>query len=303
MAKYFAGQKTLTLGDEVLLEIRATLASAGWTNVSGTLYQYSSGGRTSQVDVPNIDWRGTVGYIYINGVTCYFPVSLLTAGSVVNISISADIDFFYFRIQGPDPGAVGAQDAVLGSARAFAMLTTIKPADSFDTNLDALQVAIRSHSGTSPIASTASVLQKYGPTGIANQAAELACSRPAIQDVANVGDLPPSIRSGSGYFGSRYAVIDSTYGIRGTLNNVAFGSENYVLAGDNASQQFTLGFEYIRAGVRYYVDAPCGSPSASSAVSYSPLGLAVAISTNQSQYNSNPILCGPRVFIKKGDGA
>lgn len=301
MGAYNVQTITLTNGDEIRSALASNLGAQGWS-LAGTTYTRTIGGRTMTVDIPAIDWRSNVGYITINGQAAYFPVHLLTSGLNVQVMYAIDNDFMYFRVQGPDPGSVGAVDAVYGSPRAFAMITTINPADSGDTNADSLQVAIRSHTATNYNFGTTSVIQKYGPSGAANQPAELMTSRPAIQDIASLGDLPPSIKAGSGYFGSRFAVVDSTYGLRGTLNNVAFASENYVLAGDSTNQKYPVNTEYVRAGVRYVTDVPCGYPNNAGSINYSPFGLCLAGSNAVQNFISQPSGCGPVIFIKRGDG-
>jgi hypothetical protein len=289
---------TLTSGSEVTDAIAVQLTGAGWAQ-AGTVYTRTFGGRTMTVDLIGMNWLSSTPYITVNGVTAYFPCFSLVSGTQVYALISVWPDFFYVRVAGPNPGAVGAYDATFGSPRAFACITTITPADDADSNLDAQQAVIRSHSSTSPTFATPSVVQKFGPTGTSNQPAELMCIRPAIQDIASIGDLPPSIKSGSGSFGSRYAVVDLANGLRGTLDGIAFASENYTLAGDISASQFALDSEYARNGVQYVVDAPCGAPSAAAVVSYSPLGLTTVLATNQAQYVTSPTLSGPRIFVRR----
>lgn len=298
---YTVSNVTLTTGSEMTAAVANALASAGWLNTSGSTWTKTVGSRVLTVDVGSASWLSAHQSMTLNGQTCYFPVYAFVVGANLQYMISISDDFFYLRIQGPIQGATGAQDATLGSGRAFAMITTINPADTSDTDTDGLQAVVRSHSSTNVFASTASVIQKRGPSGIANAAAELMTTRPAIQDVSLVGDLPPSIRSGSGYFGSRYAVVDSSLGLRGTLNNVAFASESYVLTGDDSAQQYGIGTEWVRGGIRYVVDAACGYPSSGGVVSYSPLGLATPTS-NVANNSSAPNASGPRIFVKKGDG-
>jgi hypothetical protein len=302
MAKYYLGQGSLTTGYEVYDFITTALTDAGWTNLGSGSWQIQAGTRTSLVYLPISQWLSTTPYIQLNGVTAYFPTHQLVVGSILYYMISVDTDFFYVRVQGPNVGGTGVVDATYGSPRAFAMLTTVTPADSFDTDADGLQVVLRSHGTSATTFNTVNVTQKFGPTGTANAAAELVCTRPAIQDIVTVGDLPPSNRAGSGYFGSRYGLVDSGFGLRGTLNNVAFGCENYVLAGDNSNNQFAIESEYTHAGDVYVVDVPCGAPNAGGTLSYSPLGLC-ATSTNQVNSASSPNVCGPRIFVKKGDGS
>lgn len=301
MAKYYGSQwVTLTSGQEVNNLISTALTDAGWTNLGAGQFQAVFGGRTSTISHAGASWLSG-GYLIMNGQLAYFPVFGYTSGVQVWVMISADTDFFYISVQGPNAGATGALDATYGSPRAFAMLTTIEPANAGDSDPDALQIVARSHANASNSMNVPTVIQKKGPSGASNALAELMCMRPAIQDISSVGDLPPSFKSGSNFFGSRFVVVDQTWGLRGTLKNVAFASENYAMVGDSASP-FSLGSEYIRAGVRYAVDVPCGSPSATSAVYYSPLGLCTVLPTNQANLVSTGTLCGPRIFVKKGDG-
>jgi hypothetical protein len=285
-------------GLNIIAEVGSRLLSAGWSQAG---YQYSKtyNGRTMTVDLIGTSWLTSTPYILINGIAAYFPCFALVAGGSIELATSISADgLFYMRVAGPDAGFTGAYDATLGSPRAFAAITTITPADDNDNVLDSLQVAIRSHTNSNPTFAGVTVTQKNGPSGTANASAELMCVRPAVQDVASIGDLPPTTRAGSGFFGSRYVVVDNTWGLRGTLDNIAFASESYTLAGDNATSQFTPGGTYTRGGKDYIVEAPCGAPSATGVISYSPLGVATAASTNQAQAKSQGNLSGPRIFVR-----
>lgn len=304
MGTYFADTTVgITNGTELYSVLSSAFSTAGWAT-SGTQRYRTVSGRTMTVELSGVVdiLNNQYSYITVNGVTGYlmhYP-AYTVSGTVLKLVISIADDFFWLSIRGADPGATGAYDATYGSPQMYWCITTIDPASPADTNLDALQVAFASHMGINVNVQSVTAYQKMNVAGTSNATCEFMTDRPAVQDVSSWGDLPPSILSGGGYFGSRYKVIDNTYGIRGQLNNIAFASENYTLGGDSGSQQFPVGSTYIRKGLKYYVTLGAGFYNASGILQSNPLGTSVS---NSIQSNINGNASGPRIFIKKGDGS
>lgn len=305
MAGYsiFSTNSILTNGNEILSVLGDKLTAAGWTQ-GGTTWTYSAGGRTSTVNLNTTAWTsGGYAQMTLNGMTYYFPVWSSPVGAQVYWDFAVSTDLFYFSMRGPSSGTTGAKDATYGSPRAFVCLTTIDPYDTVaDADADALQVVFGSHIGTSSpyIPNSHTVVQKKDIAGNSNRSAELLCTRPAVQDVTSIGDAPPSNKMLTGYFGSKYILVDQIYGVRGELNNIAFGCENYQL-GDDPALPFPVNTVYTAYGNKYYTSClPAGGYNAANVPGYHPLGRTTAAAVNVN--NNSGATEGPRIFVRKGDG-
>jgi hypothetical protein len=301
MAGYTESTVVLTTGGELYAAITNAFTPFGWSGPSGYTWTKTFDGRTMTVDLTGLaSITAPTPYIHVNNRIGYFPVASSYAGVTLAYVLSISNDHFFLQLRGPNAGAAGAFDASYGSAWAYAMITSIEPASPTDTVKDDLQVSIVSHPNTAQSQQWATANQKKNTAGTSNAACEFIVDRPAVQDIASVGDLPPSIQAGAGYFGSRYKVIDSILGFRGQLNNVAFASESYTQTGDSGAQQFVPGTEYVRKGVKYIVLNAAGNYNASGIIQASPLGTS---HQNPMSTNSSGAVSGPRIFLKKGDGA
>jgi hypothetical protein len=301
MGYYTSTQFTFSTGNELQAVLQSAFTSAGGWSISGWTFTSTSGGVTTTVDLANANPSTQASpSIYLNGQTRgYFnQVYSAWAGATIKFTVSIDTNFFFLTLLGPPPGQTGAVDASYGSPQVMFCVTGIEPADTVgDTDVDGLQAQIVSHPNTAISQQYATVYQKKNILGTVMSPAELMMDRPAVQDVAAIGDLPTSTKAGVGMFGSRYKVVDNTYGFRGQLKNVAFASEAYALAGDDAALLYAVGSEWWHKGTKYVVCSAAGSGNANSTIQANPFGTSHVIPATS---NATGSASGPRLFVKKG---
>ena len=293
------GAVTLSTGAEILTDLDNRLVQQGYLK-SGTVYTKSHLGRTSTIDLRTTAWTSGGHFeIHVNGIPYYFPVYSAPIGAQLTYQFVIDYNFFWFHIRGPQSSQTGTKDATYGSPWAFCGYTTVTPFDTVnDTDLDGLQVSFGSHISTAApyTPNSATVTQKKNISGTANQAAELLCWRPAIQDITTLGDAPPTYIAGTGYFGSKYALVDGTNGLRGELDNIAFASENYIL-GDDPGQPFTDSGIAYHGGDTWICHVVAGAGRAGNIPGYHPFGKTT--SNNVQNSNNSGYCSGPRLFIRR----
>jgi hypothetical protein len=303
MGYYSTGQFTFSTGGELVSTLDAAFTSAGGWTTASSVWTCAVNGITTTVDL-NLANSLTQPSpsIYLNGQTRGYFNQVFSAysGATIRYTVSIDINFFFLTLLGPQAGQTGAVDATYGSPQVMFCVTGIEPADTVgDTDVDGLQAQIVSHPTTAISQQYATVVQKKNVVGGTVSPAELMMDRPAVQDIALIGDLPTSTKAGVGRFGSRYKVIDNTYGFRGQLKNVAFASESYAIAGDDANLLYSVGSDWWHKGTRYVVCLAAGSGNGNSTIQANPFGTSHVIPATS---NSSGAATGPRLFVKKGAG-
>lgn len=298
---WYTGTITSTSnGSEVLAQIRSMLIAAGWSE-SGTLYTRTVGGRTSTVNLNSTSFTSTQYHlITLNNVNFYLWTGTTTlVNAPFSVEISVDSDLFYVAIRGPRSNEVGTEDLSYGSTKTFVLLTTIEPYLSTDTNVDAQQVVMGSHTSPSRTTFGNKVYSKVGLNLANNAPGELATMRPAVQDVA-VGDQLNNNSVAGNVMYWPYVLIEDASGVRGMLKGVYFGGENYALTGDSSKLYENLNVRV--EGLRYMTTVPFFAPNSNiSIVGYSPLGTPTA-NVQQSSADAGGFSGGPIIIVKRGNG-
>jgi hypothetical protein len=279
----------------LISNVATELSNSGWASEGGGVWSKTSGGKTMRVSgfSQGGDFTAPTYHQVVvdSSINAYFPVTtqLATTG-VYYYTISITDDFFYLAIEGPRASFTGAQDATYGSTKAFLLYTTLDTYWSSDTVADDKAVVVRSHSGTTAASWNYRCVVKKGLDAGSWVTAELMTMRPAVQDIASIGDKPPSRAAGSNYSVWPYVVMESASGIRGRLKNVWFSGESYNLAGD--SGDWTTPAIVTIDGETYQVERPFAYPNNTAA---SALGTPTANPTQAS-----PAGQGPIIYIRKG---
>src|SRR6478735_4075151 len=305
-------------GAAVISAIKTQLAAAdGWSTADGgTTYTNSTSGVTLSVAFPftTIQTGGKIE-LALNDrpVTVFTGLSTLTSATI-GFEVSAGPDFFYLCASGGYAGQPGA-DATYGSPKSFAMLTTISPYFTSDTVADdricviacayttAATTTVGGPTSTPPGPLNYQVYVKKGLNAGSWVTAELATMRPAVQDIAVDGDLVPNKQSAGNIVYWPFVVIETASGLRGRLNNVFFGGENYLLSGEITAQQHTSAAVLIN-GVRHVLTLPCYMPNSGNQQIYSPLGTCTNVTTTPGGVTGIwDSLGGPNIIIKKGNGS
>lgn len=315
-------------GSNLVSSIRSKFVPAGWTSVDSMTFTrtYTKNGvsATMKVFIPDTALTSSTGAfkLQLNDQQVYIWLGTSNTSSYYCYELSISEDFFYLGITGPS--GTGAE-FVSNSSTGFACITSIEPYFTEDTSENNRLVVLASGYGTT----FSKMFFKYCLVGVASdgtawQQAMLSTVRPAIQDIAALGDSPPQKAFGGGEAVWPFIVVESIGGVRGRLRNIWFAGESYALGADSAiGRPEVSGTEKMISGVRHIMTQPFYMPSGGLGVTqtYSPLGVP---STNNSNTMTNgcPALGtvrdsiinpttvnemalptrGPNVLIKKGSG-
>lgn len=298
---WFSGTLTSSSnGSEIITKIGQMLTAAGWTQV-GNQWTITSGGRTSTVNLNSTGFSSTSYHmITLNGINFYLWTGATTlVNAPFSLEVSVHTDLFYVGLRGPRTSEVGTADLNYGSTKSFALLTTITPYLSNDTSVDAQQVVLGSHTSPSATVFNNKTFSKVGLSGSTSAQGELATMRPAVQDVS-VGDQLNNNTVAGNIMYWPYVLIEDAQGVRGMLNGVYFGGENYALTGDSTKLYENLNVRV--EGLRYMTCTPYFAPNANPAlIGYSPLGTPTA-NVQQQSADSGGFSGGPIVIVKRGNG-
>jgi len=245
--------------------------------------------------------------------------STLTS-SFVGLEYSISSSHFYIKLTGPNTSTTGYFNATYGSPTTYILLTTYTPYFTTDnsgaatTRRWALVSSIGNSSPSSasitvPPTAQKAIFMPAPDTGTIGNTAELLTIRPAIQDIAAVGDLIPGKTYGAGDVYWPFIIDHPTLGIVGRLNNVFFGGDNYFsLAGDSSTLIHSRANVLI-AGDRYVRSVPAYFQNSAGTVWYTPFGTCYPSTTfSQGIADGQPVLAsvaygGPNIIIKRGSGA
>lgn len=248
-------------------------AVAGIWTKSGTGYPYTytrttSSGISISFQVAAIG-NGYVQFVF-NGNNYYVHVGSTGVTNSHYFRIICSDSVFFFWMNGPGAGNTGAYNSTYGSGTGYFLVTTFTPYYLTDNNTSNQVVALSSHSNTSVTSFSYVGYVKTGLNNLSNAAAEFATVRPAVQDIAAVGDLIPNNSALSNIIYWPFIIIEQSDGIRGRLDNIYFASDyNASLAGDTGAANYAATSSIIIDGDTYYLTGGVYLPLTNS---YAPLG-------------------------------